>query len=188
MKQQSKTAELAGRGGFENHLDLRSADTTSDFLAAISAAGLSPPMSIVPDDKFHRFPSDGSRGDRDGWYIFHPDRVPSGAFGCFRRDVSQKWSARLRGDLSPAERTDLRRRVVDDWKAREEQKAKVRAEARSKSKKTWDSLPSADLEHAYLAKKKVGVHGIRQDGDRLVMPVSDIDGTLHGLQFIDSDW
>ncbi len=157
------------------------------FQRAIVAAGLSPPKSIVWDGKLHRFASDGSCGDDAGWYVAHSDGVPSGAFGCWRRGISRTWWARSRNDLSAAEKSEMHCRVAIARKARDEAGATEQAECRSKSKEIWDDLPTANREHAYLAKKKVGPHGIRQDRERLVIPVRDIDGTLHGLQFIAAD-
>jgi phage/plasmid primase-like uncharacterized protein len=163
------------------------ADAIVDFMGAIAAAGLSPPKFIVADGKIHRFASDGARGDDAGWYVFHPDGVAAGRFGCWRLGVDQKWCARSRSELSAAEKAELRRRIADDRKARDEAGAVVKAEARSRSKKIWNNLPTADPGHDYLSKKKVSVYGIRQDMDQLVVPLRDFDGTLHGLQFIDAD-
>lgn len=39
-------------------------------------------------------------------------------------------------------------------------------------------------ENAYLARKGVGAHGVRFDGDRLVVPVRDVDGKLWSIQSI----
>ena len=41
--------------------------------------------------------------------------------------------------------------------------------------------------HPYLARKGVGSHGLRRRFGSLVVPLSDIEGTLHNLQFIASD-
>ena len=46
MKRQSKPAGPLGLSGFENHHEFTSAAATSDFLAAIAAARLSPPMML----------------------------------------------------------------------------------------------------------------------------------------------
>jgi phage/plasmid primase-like uncharacterized protein len=50
-----------------------------EFIAAIQAAGLTPPESLIPDGKLHRFASNGKRGDDAGWYVFHDDGIPAGA-------------------------------------------------------------------------------------------------------------
>jgi putative DNA primase/helicase len=38
--------------------------------------------------------------------------------------------------------------------------------------------------HPYLMRKRVGAHGIRQAGNLLLIPLCDLDGTLHSLQTI----
>ena len=78
-----------------------STSAEADFLDAIAAAGLSPPKSIIADGELHRFASESSRrNDKAGWYVFHADGVPAGAFGCWRLGFSQKWCARSRSELS----------------------------------------------------------------------------------------
>src|SRR4029077_8671684 len=96
-----------------------STSAEADFLDAIAAAGLSPPKSIIADDKFHRFASDGSRNDRAGWYVFHHDGERAELFGCVRLEIKRKWCARSRSELSAAEKAVLRRRFIDDQRARD---------------------------------------------------------------------
>ena len=166
------------------------ADALVDFLNAIAAEGLSPPKSIIADGKLHRFASDNSRQRDDaGWYFLHPDDY--GAFGCWRLDIKKTWCSKSRTGLTDAEKAELDGRIADAKKARDEVNKEVRAEARSRAMHIWDRLPMADSEHPYLDEKKVRPHGIRrdrrQDRDLLVVPIRDIDGTLHDLEFIAPD-
>lgn len=53
---------------------------------------------------------------------------------------------------------------------------------------TWESAGPADPAHGYLQRKGVHPHGIRMEsGDVLVVPLVDLDGTIHTLQRIYED-
>jgi len=55
------------------------------FQEAITAAGLTPPDTIIADGKIYRFSTSGKRGDDSGWYMLHTDGIAAGAFGCWRQ-------------------------------------------------------------------------------------------------------
>ena len=69
-------------------------DTMSAFREEIEKAGLTPPATIIPDGKLHRFASNGDRADDAGWYTYFPDETPAGAFGCWRKNFKQTWSGK----------------------------------------------------------------------------------------------
>jgi putative DNA primase/helicase len=56
-------------------------DVIEQFREAIRSAGLVPPEVIEPDGEIRRFASNGEHGDDAGWYAFHGDAMPAGAFG-----------------------------------------------------------------------------------------------------------
>jgi putative DNA primase/helicase len=56
-------------------------------------AGFEPDCQIVADGKLHHFRDWLDRPDTlNGWYVFFPDSPASGAFGCCRRGISERWS------------------------------------------------------------------------------------------------
>lgn len=66
--------------------------------------------------------------------------------------------------------------------------AQLRSYAQRAATITWESAGPADPAHAYLRRKGVRPHGIRMEsGDVLVVPLMDLDGTLHTLQRIYED-
>jgi putative DNA primase/helicase len=99
-------------------------DPIAQFMGAISAAGVTPPKSILPDGKLHRFASNGDARDKAGWYIFHLDGVPAGAFGDFRSGLDQTWRADIDRKLSPQELADCKARVEHMRRQREAEAAK----------------------------------------------------------------
>ena len=99
-------------------------EAIEQFRAAIYSAGLSPPEVIEPNGKLHRFASNGKPSDDAGWYVFHDDGIPAGAFGDWRGGLSETWRADIGRKLSliiprwraPAQAHRLRKRALRDAK------------------------------------------------------------------------
>jgi len=161
-------------------------DAIEQFRAAIHDAGLHPPEVIEPDGKLHRFASNGRRSDDAGWYVFHDDGIPAGAFGDWRGGLSETWRADIGRTLSPQEEAAHRARVDAMRREREAEDGRRKAEAREKAAAIWQAAQPASDEHPYLVSKGVKAHGLRVHGEALVVPMRD--GTeLHSLQFIAGD-
>lgn len=66
--------------------------------------------------------------------------------------------------------------------------AQMRMFAQRAAAATWDRAGPANPGHAYLLRKAVQPHGIRMEGlDVLIVPLVDIDGTIHTIQRIYED-
>jgi putative DNA primase/helicase len=160
------------------------------LLNAILEAGLAEPdKPIELDGKMHRFNSGtkGSAGyDKSGWYIAYPDGVPSGRFGCWRMGLDQIWRADIGRKLTASEEMANVRRVAEARTVRDAVLERQHQVASETVEKIWTGAQAALLDHPYLVKKGIGVHGARATGDgRLVVPLYDPDGTLSSLQYID---
>lgn len=160
---------------------------TSQFIAAIHSAGLEPPDDVEADGLLHRFSSSGKRGDEAGWYVLHGDGIPAGGFGCWRAGVSQTWRADIGRTLTQAEDAAHRARVDAMRKQREAEEVKRHAGAATKAAVLWNEAQLVATDHPYLTRKCVQAHGAKLHKGALVVPVRDIDGKLHSLQFIDAD-
>lgn len=162
-------------------------DPVADFKAAIEAAGLTPPKDVHADGHLHRFAPNGDARDDAGWYVLHLDGVPAGQFGSWRHNISRPWSAKRRRDLTFAERRQLREQLRRAKAERARADAKNKAEARERAAAIWARAGPAAADHPYLVAKGIAPpKGLRQDGDKLVVPVRRA-GALHGLQFIMPD-
>ena len=158
------------------------------FLAAMAAAGLRTMDRISADGRLHRIRIEGDgTGKRNGWYIFFPDGMPSGAFGSWKTGIKGLWCAKAQHDQSPAELTENKRRVEAARKAREAEDQAVKQAARQKAAAIWLALPIAPDSHPYLVKKGVKNYGLRIARDALVIPLCDKAGRLNSLQFIDTE-
>jgi putative DNA primase/helicase len=155
----------------------------AEFLHAIEAAGLVPPDEIIGDGKLHRFSSTGKRCDDAGWYVLHLDGVAAGSFGDWRSDVSGKWCAKADSQMTAAERQAVHKRVRRAQLAREADTILRQAEAAKTAAAIWLAAPPA-IAHPYLKAKGVRAHGVRINGELLLVPVRDADGALCSLQTI----
>lgn len=165
-------------------------DAIAAFIAAMEAAGVRPtePIANRLGSELIRFACEGDgSGKRNGWAVLHLDERPAGAFGNYRLQVSETWRSGAVVPLTPAER----RQRAQRYQAEKEQRAAVRLqeqkEAAARCLARWDRAKSADPSHPYLRRKRVSGEGLRQDGNRLLVPMLDADGMLWNLQAIAPD-
>ena len=156
------------------------------FRDAIRAAGLAPPDVIEPG-RFYRFPGAGkANGSTAGWCKQFPDGR-GGIFGDFATGFVESWQAKHSRPLSLVEREAFRRNVAETKAKAETERAREHADAAKRAAERWQAATPANPAHPYLVAKGVQPHGIRQEGERLVIPLRDASGALHSLQFIDAD-
>lgn len=148
------------------------------FHQEIINAGLTPPAKIIDDGKLHRFSSNGKRSDDAGWYVFHSDGIPAGAFGCLRLGLTQSWCSKSPSTMTPAERESHRRRLEDMNAQREAETARRNAFAAKLAKKIWNDAEPVDSHHPYLATKNVHQHGLRRMDDELIFQYGGSDFSL----------
>ena len=132
----------------------------------------------IADGEIHRF-----KGPEDkkpnGWYVFHGGH---GAFGNWKTNLTVPWSDRTKSDISPNEY----RKLIERERAERIRTDSLRhAEAAAAARSIWAKAQPA-TGHPYLKRKQVQPHGIRVNGDRLVVPMT-IDTHIHSLQFISDD-
>jgi len=133
----------------------------------------------------HRFKALGD-GNKNAWYVFYAGSPAAGAYGCWKRGVKETFCERY-GKLSKTELNDVRCR----WQEAERERERAEKERHTKAHKiaTWilsHSMPVTT--HAYLEHKGVNNFGnLREFRGALVLPLRDIQGELHSLQFIGID-
>lgn len=161
------------------------------MLDAMRGAGLAPAGSIdiTPDGRLHRYRIDGDKaGSRNGWYVQYSQPILAGAFGSWKTGETHSWrEAGSQSSMTPEEREAMQRHMRGMQAARAAEQELVRAEARTKAERLWRTAHPATNDHPYLQKKRIGAIGIRRLRDALLIPVRDVGGTLHTLQFIDTE-
>jgi len=161
----------------------------ASFREAMAQAGLVTDNPIIADGRLHRFDVNGDkRGSLAGWYVLHSDGITAGAFGCWKRDIKERWCAKALRTLSANERSEYRHKMKIA-KAVQEADEKARHNAATlTAAEIWRDAPLAPSSHSYLIKKNVRNHGLRLSLDnRLLVPLQDVSGKLHSIQFIDTD-
>ncbi len=165
---------------------MSAADTIAAFRDAMRNAGLETDAAIIADGRLHRIHIEGDkRESKNGWYCFHDDGLPAGAFGSWKGS-SQTWCAKPDRTLTPDEREANQKRYAKARRERDEQQQREYERARRKAAAIWAQSERCDT-HPYLARKGIGAHGVKLYKGRLVIPARDANGILHTLQFIDGE-
>lgn len=156
------------------------------FRAALCDAGLDYAGPLVADGKIHRFKAAGDKA-RNSWFILFPGTPTAGAFGCWKRGITEKWCERTERSLSDSERHRLR----EQWQRAEVERVRDegerRAEARQEATRILNDASATGV-HSYLQHKGVKSFGdLRDRQGKLVLPLRDATGELHSLQFIYAD-
>jgi len=146
---------------------------------------------FVADGNIRRFhnPVFDKPGVRDAWLTLfdNGDGSCGAAFGHWGKVPRQTWHSGVRLEYT----TEQRRAFVEQMRRQREsanQKRRERHEAAARqAKRMWHRAPPADPDHPYLARKKIKPYGLRQEGDRLLVPVLNGHGELRGLQQIDPE-
>jgi len=158
------------------------------FSQAMADVGIIIRDPVIADGRLHRFHNKGDKaGSKNGWYVFYSDGVPAGEYGSWKTGIRQKWCAKQRHEMTPAERAENKRRMDDARRLREAEDKAIKQAAREKAATIWKAAPPAQDDYPYLIKKKVKAHGIRLSKNALTIPMRDNNGMLHSLQFIDTE-
>jgi len=159
-----------------------------NFKQAMQSAGIEPPAEIIPDSYLHRFtiPGDKARSS-NGWYVLHADDPAAGAFGCWKRGISETWCGKSHQTMTPEEKRAYAAKMEAVKRLREEERARIQAECRAWCANAWGKAKDATNENPYLKRKGVNAYGLKSFKDTLLIPVRDMAGAIHGLQFIYPD-
>jgi putative DNA primase/helicase len=165
-------------------------EAITKFQRAMVVAGIHGSSAIIADGRIHRFDVDGDkRGSRNGWYVLHPNsnEISAGAFGNWKTVQKEKWCSRMPDHITDDERQAWQRQIQEAKKQIKREVEAKQTEAASEAQTRWAELSEASSDHPYLQRKHIQPHGIRQEQDRLVIPVRDAKGELKSLQFIGPD-
>lgn len=168
--------------------DLSYSDLTAQILEAMRVAGCAPhdPNVVALTGQLIRFRIEGDKaGSKNGWCIFYGDSLPAGAFGSWKTGLSETWCVKPEHELTEAERAQRKQQMDRAKRDRQALEKQVREHARQKAADLWAKAAEAvAAQHPYLLKKQIPAIGIRQLQQQLVIPLRDLNGVLHSLQFI----
>ena len=157
------------------------------FRSAIAAAGVTPPDVIEGDGTLRRFSTNDKATDQSGWYALHTDGVPAGSFGCWRSGLQSTWCSKFETAMTEAERHTHSKRIKAMQTQRDADLVQRQHGAAHSASELWSKAAPAPTNHPYLVRKGIQTHGVREFGDRLLIPLRDTSGALHSLQTIAPD-
>lgn len=176
----------ATAGGYAERLD--------SIRAALLEAGIEPanPDALLSrladaEGKPVRFGTASKPRSKNGWLIAYHDRgLPFVVIaGDWSTGAETKWVAGTGDTLNPAERRELKRRMAEAKRAREEEQARQWEARAAAAARHWHSCTPADPLHPYLQRKGIQPHRARQQGRELVLLLADFNGKAWSLQTID---
>lgn len=161
-------------------------DYAQEFRQAAADQGLILPDEIIADSSLHRFtvPGDKSKSN-NGWYVLYPDNPAAGAFGCWKRQISQAWCKVLDHELTAEEKIAYRTKMESMRRQQQADRELKQEECRAWCAEAWAKAKDATSEIPYLKLKGVNAYEVKCFKDTLLIPVRDLAGkTIHGMQFI----
>jgi putative DNA primase/helicase len=81
----------------------------------------------------------------------------------------------------------MRREWRETSRRREAERRAAQEAAAAEAVRLWEASAPADPQHAYLIRKGLTGEGLRQNGNRLLVPMHDVGGKLWNLQRIAPD-
>jgi putative DNA primase/helicase len=170
------------------------ADRLEAIRAALLEHGIEPanPDALLSrladaEGKPVRFGTASKPRSKNGWLIAYHDRgLPFVVIaGDWSTGAELKWTAHNPDTLTPAERRELKRRMAEAKRAREEEQARQWEARAAAAVRRWHSCTPADPLHPYLQHKGIQAHRARQQGRELVLLLTDFSGKGWSLQTID---
>lgn len=173
------------RGEFPNP-----SEAVADFVAAMEAAGIhatEPISHRLLSGQPVRFSCEGDKqGKRSAWAILHLDGCPAGVFRWYKAGIRETWRADRVIPMSAVERRAWRAQIRLQQEQRQREREALHLATAQRAEAICARANSADPAHPYLVRKRIGPEGFLQIGDKLIVPVHDIDGKVWNRQQIDA--
>jgi putative DNA primase/helicase len=143
----------------------------TEFRLFIASHGYEPP-SDIPVGKTFRF------GESKHLWGKLFDDCAGGIFGDWRTGEEYIWQS---SDKSKVNKPFIKASQA----ATQSNMAKEYAEAAKLAEERFYAAGEADASHPYLIAKGIKAHGLRQSGDKLLVPVYSVSGDMQSIQSID---
>ena len=146
---------------------------------------ITPPTEIISDGKIHRFKNDGD-DNKNSWYVAHDNgKFQSGAFGCWKLDVSEKFCSIEPTHLTTKQKQRYAKQLAEQKHIAELEKIKQQGYVQEQVNERFNcSITKGINAHPYLQNKGVKSHGLRTDNSLLLVPMFNIDGEIASIQTI----
>jgi len=160
------------------------AKVEAEFRAALEARGIIAPAALIADGQIHHLPTHDKPKSKNGRYTLHLDAKPAGYIenmGDGQGSQTWQWGG---VSLSVVDLDALNAKIKADGNRRAKAREAAANLAATSATAQWEAAGRDCTGHAYLQRKRVAAHGLRRDGDRLLVPLRNSAGVLRGLQTI----
>lgn len=157
-----------------------------EFAEVCKANGLVLDGEPEMDGRWHRVPTKEDKGkEKSGSYRGFLDGRPAGQVISGWNGPTVQWVSTGIA-LTDEERARVQAEAAQVRTDREAERLALVEKASRTAYGVWQNLPAAAITQSpYLARKGVGAHGVKIDGEgKLVVPARDADGKLWTVQFI----
>ena len=162
------------------------ADTT-DMFSLLVEDQLGNSTEVPPDGKFHRFDDPEKRSGNRNCFAMLNEEGTYGVYGNWGTGEKYHWFGESNTEMSSDELAEIHQRIEATYQDRADQRAEdhdaAAEEARSLIAKSSNPRP----DYPYLKRKNIGVANSRQYGERLLIPMENVDGELRNTQQIHPD-
>lgn len=142
---------------------------------------------LAIDGNIHRTHIEGhKRGSKNGYYAFWDAPFLAGYCGDFKSGAYEVFSAKAQQSLSDSERNDYYAQLKAAIRQREQVEQAKHEATCQRASSIWAGLYPANPKHPYAQRKHMGVAGLRQGNNHLVIPLYN-QRRLVSLQFIDAE-
>lgn len=163
-------------------------DPQVEFASALKAAGLQVEGLPVMNGKMQRVQTTDDRpGQSSGAYVGYLDGKPSGFIQNFKTGLKENWTVDGM-QLSPEDQAQLQAQAALIKQQRAAEIAEMQGRVAEKVGPRFEALPETpSTPNKYLGRKGVEAHGVKFEGENVVVPMRDVDGKLWSIQRISPD-
>ncbi|MBB1272508.1 toprim domain-containing protein [Psychromonas sp. SR45-3] len=160
----------------------------NEFITAMVNMGIEAhqPLNVEANGQLERFRIKGDKtGSKNGWYVLFGGAFAAGSFGSWKTGLTSTWRAKTANKISKKELTTFKQQRQKSIERLEQHRIKVQHDAAVDCGKIWSKASQLiDVNHPYLLDKKIRAYGIRQLGERLLVPIMNAQNELVSIQFI----
>lgn len=148
-----------------------------EFPDCMREHGFEPPNYPIPTGKYFRFGRNYSC-----WGFLFEDGM-GGVFGSWKTGERYVWQS-PKSKRTPYEREQFAQHLKAVKAIEDAKREEAYGKASDRAREVFDGAGEADPSHHYLVTKRIKPHGIKQDGDKLLIPVYSVVGEFQSLQTI----
>ena len=143
------------------------------------------PATIIYDGNIQRFKNESDKNN-NSWYVAYDNATfQSGAFGCWKLDVSEKFCSIEHTHLTSEQKQRHAKQLAEQKHITELEKTNQQRYVQKHVNERFNCAITKGINaHPYLQNKGVKSHGLRTDNSLLLVPMFNIDGEIASIQTI----